>query len=314
MSPARWTLTLPARWDLRKVPEITAYFWILKVLTTAMGEATSDYLAHHYNPYLVVPLGGVALVLTLAWQLSTRRYITGVYWFAVVMVAIVGTMVADALHIQFKVPYYQSSAFFAVTLTLIFAAWYRSERTLSIHSIYTRRREMYYWATVLATFALGTAAGDLTARTLGLGFFSAGILFAVVIAIPAIAHWRFGMNPILAFWFAYIVTRPLGASFADWMGISHTYGGLGLGYGTVSLFLTVLIVGFVAYLGATGKDVEERAGAATRSGRHRQQQPAPQRGRLQPAPLRVVNQVEQPGPPEQDQQRGDYWRQRLDQW
>jgi len=297
-----------------KVPVITVYFWIIKVLTTAMGEDTSDFLVHRFNPYAVVLFGAVAFCIVIAIQLATRRYVTWIYWMAVVMVSVFGTMAADAMHIGLGVPYYVSTAFFMVALAVIFALWYATEKTLSIHSIYTRRREMYYWATVLATFALGTAAGDLTARTLGLGFFSAGILFAVVIAIPAIAHWRFGMNPILAFWFAYIVTRPLGASFADWMGISHTYGGLGLGYGTVSLFLTVLIVGFVAYLGATGKDVEERAGAATRSGRHRQQQPAPQRGRLQPAPLRVVNQVEQPGPPEQDQQRGDYWRQRLDQW
>jgi uncharacterized membrane-anchored protein len=252
-----------------KVPVITGYFWVIKVLTTAMGEATSDYLAHRFDPYIVVPLGGIALVLTLILQLSADRYITWIYWLAVVMVAIVGTMFADVLHIQFGVPYYQTSAFFAVVLTVIFIAWYRSERTLSIHSIYTRRREMFYWATVLATFALGTAVGDLTARTLGLGFLSSGVMFAIVIAIPAVAHWKLRMNPIGAFWFAYVVTRPLGASFADWTGMPHFLGGLGIGVGPVAAALTIPIVVLVAYLGISGKDVEERAAPAHGGGRHR---------------------------------------------
>jgi uncharacterized membrane-anchored protein len=253
-----------------KVPVITAYFWIIKVLTTAMGEATSDYLAHHYDPYIVVPLGGIALLITLAIQLSVQRYITWIYWLAVVMVAIVGTMFADALHIQFKVPYYQTSAFFAVALACIFLLWYRLERTLSIHSIYTRRREMFYWATVCATFALGTAVGDLTARTFHLGFLGAGIMFAVVIAIPAVAHWKLGMNPIFAFWFAYVVTRPLGASFADYFGMPKWIGGLALGAGNVAIALTIPIIVLVAYLGLSHKDVEERAASPAQGrGRHR---------------------------------------------
>jgi uncharacterized membrane-anchored protein len=265
-----------------KVPVITVWFWIIKVLTTAMGEATSDYLAHTFNPYIVVPLGGIALVLTLVVQLSVSRYITWVYWFTVVMVAVVGTMVADSLHIQFGIPYTVSTAFFAVVLACILALWYRSEKTLSIHSIYTRRREMFYWATVLATFALGTAAGDWSARTLGLGFFKAGVLFAVVIAVPAIGNWKLRMNPIFAFWFAYVLTRPLGASFADWMDQPKFIGGLALGDGPVAVALTIPIVLLVAYLGISRKDVEaadqpgsypaaaaQAAAASGQGGRHR---------------------------------------------
>jgi len=263
------------RYAASKVPVITAWFWAIKVLSTAMGEATSDYLAHRYDPYVVVPLGGMALLLTLAVQLSVGRYVTWIYWLAVVMVAVVGTMAADSLHIQFGVPYYQSSALFAVALAVILATWYWSERTLSIHSIRTRRREVFYWATVCATFALGTAVGDLTARTLGLGFLASGLMFAVVIAVPAIGNWKLRMNPILAFWFAYVITRPLGASFADWMGMPHSIGGLGIGPGPVAVALTIPIVVGVGYLGLSGRDVEERAsgtalaGRGGRGGRHR---------------------------------------------
>jgi uncharacterized membrane-anchored protein len=169
-----------------------------------------------------------------------------------------------------------STPFFAVVLAVIFVVWYATEKTLSIHSIYTWRREAFYWATVMATFALGTALGDMTATTFGLGYLASGVLFAVVIAIPAVAHWRLGMNSILAFWFAYVVTRPLGASFADWLGVSHSLGGVGLGRGVVSLSSTIVIIGFVAYLAITRKDVDDsvvsrspaRASARTRRGRH----------------------------------------------
>ena len=253
-----------------KVPVITAYFWIIKVLTTGMGETTSDFLVRRFNPYYVVLASALVFAGVLALQLAWSKYVTWLYWLAVVMVSVFGTMAADVTHIEFKVPYYESTIFFAIVLAMIFCWWYASERTLSIHSIYTRRRELFYWATVLVTFALGTAAGDLTARTLRLGFFSSGILFAVVIAVPALAHWKLGMNPVLAFWFAYVVTRPLGASFADWMGIAHRYGGLGYGYAPVSSCLTVLIILLVGYLGVTRKDVEERSAAPSgRRGKHR---------------------------------------------
>ncbi|MDQ2716528.1 MAG: hypothetical protein M3Z08_16610 [Chloroflexota bacterium] len=241
---------------MRKVPEITVYFWIIKLLTTGMGETTSDYLVRQLNPIIAVALGGLGLAIALVLQFFVRRYVPGIYWLAVVMVAIFGTMAADVLHIGLGIPYLVSSAFFTVALAIIFVAWYLSEKTLSIHSIYTRRRELFYWATVMATFALGTAVGDMTASTLGLGYFSSGIVFAVLIAVPALGYWLFGLNEILAFWFAYIVTRPLGASFADWMGRPRNLGGLGLGTGAVSLVIAILVIGLVAYLTVTRKDVK----------------------------------------------------------
>ena len=257
-----------------KVPQITVYFWIIKVLTTGMGESTSDYLVHRIDPVIAVGLAGAALVVSLVLQFRVRRYVPWIYWAAVVMVAVFGTMVADALHIELGIPYVVSTVAFAVVLTVIFAAWYATEKTLSIHSICTRRREAFYWATVLATFALGTAAGDMTAIALGLGFFASGILFAVVIAVPAVGYWRFGLNSIVAFWFAYIVTRPLGASFADWMGVPRSLGGLGLGRGPVALGLTIVIVGFVGYLSVTHKDVEDHVVSRSPKRVRRRQQSA----------------------------------------
>jgi uncharacterized membrane-anchored protein len=252
----------------KKVPEITAYFWIIKILTTAMGESTSDYLVSHMDPVIAVMLGALGLIVALALQFSVRRYVAWVYWLCVVMVAIFGTMAADVLHIGLGVPYVVSTTFFFLALVIIFAAWYASEKTLSIHSIYTRRREMFYWLTVMATFALGTALGDMTATTLGLGYLSSGILFIVLIVVVAIAHYitkgilsaehrHLSRNAVLAFWLAYILTRPLGASFADWMGKAHSVGGLGWGDGSVSVVLSVIILCFVGYLSITRVDVEE---------------------------------------------------------
>jgi uncharacterized membrane-anchored protein len=240
---------------MRKVPEITIYFWIIKLLSTAMGESTSDYLVYHINPYIAVALGYIGLIASLVLQLLVRRYIAWIYWLAVVMVAIFGTMAADVIHVVLGIPYLVSTVFFAVVLAVIFVVWYASEKTLSIHSINTPRREMFYWATVIATFALGTAVGDLTAATLGLGYFSSGVLFAVLFAVPALAYRLFGLNEVVAFWFAYILTRPLGASFADWFG-KPILGGLGLGDTKVALVLTILIIGFVGYLTVTRKDMK----------------------------------------------------------
>ena len=239
-----------------KVPEVTAFFWIIKVLTTGMGETSSDYLVHRLVPQLAVVLGGVGLVVALALQFAVSRYIAWVYWLAVVMVSVFGTMVADVLHIVVGIPYVVSTIFFVVALAAVFSVWYAVEKTLSIHSIYTRRREVFYWAAVLTTFALGTAAGDMTATTLGLGWFGAGVLFAAVIAVPAVGYWKFGMNAIFAFWFAYVFTRPLGASFADWFALPPARGGLGLGTALVSVVLALAIVVLVAYLAVTRKDVE----------------------------------------------------------
>lgn len=246
---------------LRKVPEITDLFWIIKVLTTAMGEATSDYLVHQIEPVIAAALGGLALVAALALQLTARRYVPWIYWLAVVMVAIFGTMAADGIHVELGVPYAASAAGFAIALALIFVAWYRSEGTLSIHTIDRRRRELFYWATVLATFALGTAVGDMAAATVGLGYLGGGIVFAVLITLPAIAYRWFGLQAVAAFWIAYILTRPLGASFADWLGRPANLSGIGVGTGLVALVLGVVIVVLVGYLTVTRADVrlEERS-------------------------------------------------------
>lgn len=238
----------------RKVPEITVFFWIVKLLTTALGESTSDFLVFKINPYVAVGLGAIGLIIALILQFAVRRYIAWVYWLTVSMVAVFGTMAADAVHIQLGVPYFVSTVFFAIVLAIIFIAWQKFEKTLSIHSITSRRRELFYWAAVLATFALGTAAGDLTAITLGLGYFSAGLLFIGLIVLPALGYWLFHLNGIFSFWFAYILTRPLGASLADWTGKSHSVGALGLGDGPVGAVLLGLIVIFVTYLSLSHKD------------------------------------------------------------
>ncbi|MEP6477999.1 MAG: hypothetical protein ABJB03_01305 [Rhodoglobus sp.] len=231
-----------------KVPEIGVLFWVIKVLTTGMGETTSDFFVKQFVPEIVVAIAGVALAVALLLQLRMSRYVPAVYWLAVTMVSVFGTMAADVVHIVIGVPYVVSTAFFGVALIAAFVVWRRVEGTLSIHSIVTRRRELFYWAVVIITFAFGTAAGDLTATTFGLGYLGSGILFAVVMAVPAIGWARFGLGDILAFWFAYVVTRPLGASFADWMGVSAERGGLALGTGPVSLVLATLIMVLVGVL------------------------------------------------------------------
>lgn len=237
----------------KKVPELTAYFWIVKVLTTGMGEATSDYFVHTYDPYLVVVLAAGALGISIALQVALRRYNAWTYWLAVSMVAVFGTMAAGIVHVYLGVPYIYSSTLYAGSVAVIFVLWYLSEKTLSVHSIFSRRRELFYWAAVLATFAMGTAVGDMTAVSFRLGFFASGILFAVLIAIPAVAY-RFGLNEIVAFWWAYVITRPLGASFADWLAVPANQGGLSLGKGAVSIATWILIAGFVAYLAFTRRD------------------------------------------------------------
>lgn len=239
-----------------RVPEITAYFWAIKALSTAMGESTSDYLVHAMSPELAVALGFIGFVAALSLQFYVRRYIAWTYWLAVVGVGVFGTMAADVLHVGFGVPYIASSVLYGIALAAVFIGWYRTEHTLSIHSVDTPRRELFYWAAVVATFAMGTALGDLTATTFGLGYLASGLLFAAVIAVPAIGYWRFHWNPILSFWIAYVATRPFGASFADWMGKPQSVGGLGWGDGTVALALTVMIFCLVAFLALTRRDVQ----------------------------------------------------------
>src|SRR5689334_6409840 len=286
----------PAGYAASKVPLITAYFWIIKLLSTAMGEATSDYMVRTINPVVAVLLGFTGFVIAMVLQFRAKAYNAWIYWLAVVMVAVFGTQAADVLHIKFGVPYIASTAFYAVVLAVIFVLWYRTERALSIHSIRTPRREAFYWATVLATFAMGTATGDLTARTLNLGYLASGIWFSIAFAAVAVAHWKFRLNPILAFWIAYVLTRPVGASFADYVAFPHSVGGLGVGHGQVALVLTFFIVILVGYLAVTRKDVEDprQVAAPAASARHRQagQQPGYPRG-SQPVPPRAAR----PDPP-----------------
>lgn len=244
-----------------KVPEVTVLFWVVKVLTTGMGEAVADYLG---KVSLVVAgaVGVVGIVAALWWQLRTRRYRAVPYWTAVAAVAVTGTMVADVVHVVLGVPYVVTTVVYALALAVVLVAWRRTEGTLSIHSITTRRRELWYWLTVLVTFALGTAAGDLTATSLHLGFFWSGVLFAGAMLVPLVG-WRLGLNPVGAFWTAYVLTRPLGASFADWFGKPHSFGGgLGDGDGTVSLVLLAVIVVLVAVLAVTRRDVQRAPATA----------------------------------------------------
>lgn len=241
---------------MRKVPQVTLFFWIVKLLTTAMGESTSDYLVYHINPYAAVIIGALGLAVSLILQFAVRRYIPWVYWFAVAMVAVFGTMAADVMHVVLGIPYLVSTTCFTIILIIVFIVWYASEKTLSIHSITTRRRELFYWATVIATFALGTASGDMTAATLGLGYFASAVLFAGLFALPALAYRFMGLNGIAAFWLAYIMTRPLGASIADWLGKPYL-GGLGFGDSIIALVLTIAIIICVGYLTIADRQKKE---------------------------------------------------------
>ncbi|WP_030231337.1 membrane protein [Streptomyces sp. NRRL S-350] len=234
-----------------KVPEVTAVFWAVKVLTTGMGETTSDYLARVLGPVPAVGSAGLLLAAALFAQARARRYVPVVYWAAVVMVSVFGTMAADVAHVALGVPYAVSATAFAAALALVFGLWRRTEGTLAVEAVAGGRREVFYWCAVMATFALGTALGDLTAATLGWGYLPSGLLFAALIALPASAHRFSRLSPVLTFWWAYVLTRPLGACFADWAGVSHERGGLDLGTGPVSLVLAVLIVAAVLWLQGT---------------------------------------------------------------
>jgi uncharacterized membrane-anchored protein len=242
-----------------KVPEITFLFWVIKILTTAGGEATSDYFGLNLwanNRLMVIFVETVILVIGLVWQFRVRRYVAAAYWFLAYAIAIFGTGVSDALHLVIGIPYAGTTLLWAVVLTAVFWLWYRSERTLSIHSIYTQRREMYYWAVVFATFALGTALGDFTATSLHLGYLASGTLFFVVILIPAVAWKFFGLNSVVAFWFAYVVTRPLGASFAVYFSKPQSLSGAGYGDGQAAVIITILVAILVGYLAVARNDIQ----------------------------------------------------------
>jgi uncharacterized membrane-anchored protein len=256
----------------RKVPAITALFWVVKILTTALGESLSDYLVFAIDPYVAVGFGALGFAVALALQFRARKYNAWIYWFAVTMVAVFGTMAADVTHVVLGVPYPYSTGFFALALVVVFALWWKVEGTLSIHSINTFSREVFYWLTVVVTFALGTATGDMAAITLHLGYLASGILFAALLlcigvaryavcTVASLEHQRIPRNAVFAFWAAYVLTRPLGASFADWTGKPPSLGGLGYGDGPVACVLALLLAGFVAYLAVTRVDVDATDGA-----------------------------------------------------
>lgn len=253
----------------RVPPRITPAFWIVKVLSTGMGEACSDYLAHRFGSVPAGAIGAVILLVPLIIQLRSGGYRPWVYWSTVSAVAVTGTMAADGLHVELGLPYAATTVLYAVILAAILLGWYRSEHTLSIHSITSTRRELFYWATVMATFALGTAVGDLSATTLNLGYLGSGLLFAAIIAVPALAHRFLGLNAVVGFWFAYVVTRPLGASFADWSDMPRNVGGCGFGDGPVALVGVVLVLVGVAWVAALHRRDRVGAGRAEPSERDR---------------------------------------------
>lgn len=234
---------------LNKVPEVTAIFWAIKILSTTVGETGADYLAVHVGlgaGRTAICMTGL-LVTALLMQLSRRAYVPWIYWLTVVLVSIVGTQLTDLLTDKLEISLYVSTAAFACALAATFAIWYGVERTLSIHSIVTMRRELFYWTAVLFTFALGTAAGDLATEALGLGFQLGVVAFGALIAAVAVSSYV-GGNPVLTFWLAYILTRPLGASLGDLLSQSREYGGIGLGTIQTSIVFLTVIVGLVAWV------------------------------------------------------------------
>lgn len=245
------------RWN--KVPEVTAYFWVIKILCTTVGETAADLL----NEKLGMGLTGVSLLMSvllvavLVAQFRTRAYRPGIYWLAVALISVVGTLISDNLTDNLGVPLETSTVAFAVALVVVFVAWYRSERTLSIHHVDTTRRESFYWLAVLFTFALGTAAGDLVAERMDLGYWISAGLFALAIAAVAVAHFALGLDAVWSFWIAYILTRPLGASIGDYLSQPTADGGLGLGTVITSVLFLAVILGLVVFLTVTRRDVSE---------------------------------------------------------
>lgn len=245
---------------LNKVPEITFYFWIIKVLCTTVGETASDFLNVNLNFGLIGTsiAMGILLLVTLFFQLRAKKYIPVIYWINVVLISVFGTLVTDIGTDSLGIPLEVSTLVFSGLLALTFALWYIKERTLSIHSIFTRQRELFYWLAILFTFALGTATGDLMAESLGLGYFQTGVIVVTIIAIFSVA-WKVGLNSILSFWLIYIMTRPLGASLGDYLSQSVKYGGLGLGATSTSAIFVTAIIATVLFLSITKKDMIEKA-------------------------------------------------------
>jgi uncharacterized membrane-anchored protein len=246
---------------LNKVPEVTLYFWVIKIMCTTVGETAADYLNVNLGFGLTntTYVTGALLVALLAVQLRLRRYVPAVYWAVVVVISVFGTLITDNMTDHYNVSLTTSTIVFSIVLAVVFAAWYASERTLSIHTIFTSRREGFYWLAILFTFALGTAAGDLSAEKLDLGYAVSILIFGGLIAAVTAAHYGFRLNAVLSFWLAYILTRPLGASIGDEMSQnSHKYGGLGLGTTGTSYIFLGCILALVSYLSITRRDATEQ--------------------------------------------------------
>jgi uncharacterized membrane-anchored protein len=239
-----------------KVPQVTVFFWIIKIMATTVGETAADFLNFNLfwglsNTTLV--MSGL-LIAALYFQMSASKYVPALYWLAVVLISVVGTLITDNLVDNLGVSLEATTIVFSILLILTFGVWYASEKTLSIHSITTKKREMFYWLTILFTFALGTAAGDLVAESLNWGYLLSVIIFAALIGAITLAYYRFKLNAVTAFWLAYILTRPLGASLGDYLSQDRSEGGLELGTTGTSIIFIVIILGLVIYLTKTKKD------------------------------------------------------------
>ena len=241
---------------LNKVPEITLYFWVIKVLCTTVGETAADFLNENLGLGLTntTYITGSLLLAALVAQFRLRRYVPSVYWLAVVLISIVGTLITDNLTDNLGISLVTTTIVFSLVLAVVFAVWWASERTLSIHTIFSTRREAFYWLAVLFTFALGTAAGDLAAERINLGYLLSGLMFGGMIAAVALAHYRLKLNAVLAFWIAYILTRPLGASLGDYLSQPRADGGLGLGTVVTSALFLSAILAVVVFLTITRRD------------------------------------------------------------
>lgn len=260
------TMILPEGDAYNRVPRVTADFWLIKLMAVTVGETAADFLALNLGLGLQLTtllMTGV-LVVAIALQFMQKRYVPAFYWIAVVLVSVVGTLITDNLVDNLGVPLQTTAIVTGILLAGCFAVWYAFERTLSIHTIITTRREIFYWVAVLLTFALGTAVGDLVAEKFDVGYLNTGLLFAAIIAVIAVAYYVFKLNAILAFWLAYILTRPLGASFGDLLSQPMEYGGLGLGtIVTSALFLAVIaaIVLYMSFMNRDGEVVSHRSAA-----------------------------------------------------
>lgn len=239
-----------------KVPQVTIFFWIIKIMATTVGETAADFLNFNLNWGLTITTIAISglLLISLFFQISASKYIPTLYWTAVVLISVVGTLITDNLVDNLGVPLELTTLFFSLALLVTFVTWYASEKTLSIHSITTGKREAFYWLAILFTFALGTAAGDLVAESMNLGYWVSAVIFAAIIGAVSLAHFLFKLNAVTAFWMAYILTRPLGASLGDYLSQPHSEGGLELGTTGTSIIFIVIILGLVLYLTKTKKD------------------------------------------------------------